>query len=81
MSGACSGGGGNSGNGGGGGVGGAGGSGGGGTVITIEKVEPHPVLETLSGIQYCINSNPPWGQFSLSFSLDFSYSLFLYFSF
>ncbi|CAO2819682.1 unnamed protein product [Amaranthus hypochondriacus] len=27
--------------------------------IRIEEVKPHPVMETLSGVSFCINSNPP----------------------
>ncbi|GMH10496.1 hypothetical protein Nepgr_012337 [Nepenthes gracilis] len=29
-------------------------------VVKIEEVNPHPVMETLSGIHYCVNSTPPW---------------------
>ncbi|GAB2293761.1 hypothetical protein Dimus_027974 [Dionaea muscipula] len=29
-------------------------------VFKIEEVKPHPVMETLNGIQYCVNSPPPW---------------------
>ena len=25
-----------------------------------EEVQPHPVKEQLPGVQYCINSPPPW---------------------
>ncbi|GAB2217042.1 hypothetical protein Drorol1_Dr00000200 [Drosera rotundifolia] len=28
--------------------------------LRIEAVNPHPVMETLNGIQYCVNSPPPW---------------------
>lgn len=41
----------------------AGGNAGGGSnntnTIRIEEVKPHPVMETLSGVAFCINSNPP----------------------
>ncbi|KAL7245408.1 hypothetical protein ACSBR2_000689 [Camellia fascicularis] len=26
----------------------------------VEEIQPHPVMEQLPGIQYCINSPPPW---------------------
>ncbi|XP_038684022.1 putative nucleobase-ascorbate transporter 10 isoform X2 [Tripterygium wilfordii] len=48
---------------GGGGVGGRGGSGGGGGGANNnkpEQLQPHPVKEQLPGVQYCINSPPPW---------------------
>ncbi|GMY17382.1 putative nucleobase-ascorbate transporter 10 isoform X1 [Fagus crenata] len=59
--------GGNGGGGGGGGNGGGGNTGGGGSNTgggggnkKPEEVQPHPVKEQLPGIQYCINSPPPW---------------------
>ncbi|CAL5385530.1 unnamed protein product [Camellia sinensis] len=52
-------------NGGGCGGGGSGGSCGCGCCCThngakVEEIQPHPVMEQLPGIQYCINSPPPW---------------------
>ncbi|KAJ7979458.1 Nucleobase-ascorbate transporter-like protein [Quillaja saponaria] len=35
-------------------------SGGGGANKKAEEVQPHPVKEQLPGIQYCVNSPPPW---------------------
>ena len=35
-----------------------------------EEVQPQPVKEQLPGIQYCINSPPPWRPYSLSLSLS-----------
>ncbi|KAK3029778.1 hypothetical protein RJ639_038220 [Escallonia herrerae] len=34
--------------------------GGGGDGNKVEELHPHPVMEQLAGIQYCINSPPPW---------------------
>ena len=33
-----------------------------------EDLLPHPVKEQLPGIQYCVNSPPPWGSY---FSINF----------
>ncbi|KNA18457.1 hypothetical protein SOVF_070600 [Spinacia oleracea] len=38
---------------------GCGNAGGGNNTVAVQEVKPHPVMETLSGIQYCINTNPP----------------------
>lgn len=27
-----------------------------------QELQPHPVMEQLSGVQYCVNSPPPWSQ-------------------
>ncbi|KAL7085329.1 hypothetical protein ACP275_14G275700 [Erythranthe tilingii] len=32
----------------------------GGEANTTKEAEPHPVFEQLPGVQYCINSPPPW---------------------
>ncbi|XP_057423909.1 putative nucleobase-ascorbate transporter 10 [Lotus japonicus] len=37
-----------------------------------EEVQPHPVKEQLPGVQYCINSPPPWPQ---AFALGFQHYL------
>lgn len=42
--------------------GGGGGGGGGGGVKKVE-LKPHPVMETLDEVQYCVQSPPPWCQF------------------
>ncbi|KAK2985600.1 hypothetical protein RJ640_006863 [Escallonia rubra] len=34
--------------------------GGGGDGNKVEELHPHPVMEQLAGVQYCINSPPPW---------------------
>ncbi|XP_002510081.2 putative nucleobase-ascorbate transporter 10 isoform X2 [Ricinus communis] len=39
---------------------GNGGGGGGGGNKKAEEFQPHPVKEQLPGVQYCINSPPPW---------------------
>lgn len=44
----------------GGGGGGNSGCGGGGANKKVEEPQAHPVKEQLPGIQYCINSPPPW---------------------
>ena len=36
-----------------------------------EEVQPQPVKEQLPGIQYCINSPPPWRPYSFSYILYF----------
>ncbi|XP_052302846.1 putative nucleobase-ascorbate transporter 10 [Populus trichocarpa] len=46
--------------GGGGGGGGGGGDGGGGDANKKPELQPYPVKEQLPGVQYCINSPPPW---------------------
>uniref|UniRef100_A0A803MYS0 Uncharacterized protein n=1 Tax=Chenopodium quinoa TaxID=63459 RepID=A0A803MYS0_CHEQI len=43
-----------------------------GNTTKVEEVKPHPVMETLSGVQYCINTNPP---FLESTVLGFQHSL------
>ncbi|KAK6938566.1 Nucleobase cation symporter 2 family [Dillenia turbinata] len=49
------------GGGGGGGAGGGGGGGaGGGNQNKSDELKPHAVMEQLPGIQYCVNSPPPW---------------------
>ncbi|CAK7352296.1 unnamed protein product [Dovyalis caffra] len=48
---------------GGGGGGGGGGAGGGGNKKP-EELQPYPVKEQLPGVQYCINSPPPWPRHS-----------------
>ncbi|KAI4353782.1 hypothetical protein L6164_002710 [Bauhinia variegata] len=45
-----------------GGVGGNAGGGGGGGIKKPEGLQPHPVKEQLPGVEYCINSPPPWPQ-------------------
>ncbi|XP_038681090.1 putative nucleobase-ascorbate transporter 10 [Tripterygium wilfordii] len=40
--------------------GGGGGGGGGANNKKPEELQPHPVKEQLPGVQYCINSPPPW---------------------
>ncbi|AED93439.1 Xanthine/uracil/vitamin C permease [Arabidopsis thaliana] len=45
---------------GGGGAGGNGGGGNNGAGNRAEELQPHPVKEQLPGIQYCVNSPPPW---------------------
>lgn len=57
------------GGGGGGGSGGGGGGGDGGNNKKPEELQPHPVKEQLPGVQYCINSPPPWSSYSVFFSL------------
>ena len=56
-----------------GGGGGNGGGNGGGENKKAEEIlpHPHPVEEQLPGIQYCVNSPPPWRSYtsSISFSL------------
>lgn len=32
------------------------------------QVQPHPVKEQLPGVQYCINSPPPWRPYILFFT-------------
>ena len=59
---------GNTGNGGGGNN--TGGGGGSNNNKKPEEVQPQPVKEQLPGIQYCINSPPPWRPYSLSLSLS-----------
>ena len=65
----------NGGNGGGGNTGGGGSNtvGGGGNKKP-EEVQPHPVKEQLPGIQYCINSPPPWRPYSSSYSYIYFHS-------
>lgn len=41
---------------------GGGGNSGGGNQ-TNQELQPHPVKEQLPGIQYCVNSPPPWRMF------------------
>ncbi|KAB1226780.1 putative nucleobase-ascorbate transporter 10 [Morella rubra] len=41
---------------------GNGGGGGGGNNKKPVEVQPHPVQEQLPGIQYCVNSPPPWAE-------------------
>jgi len=48
---------------GGGGAGGNGGGGNNGAGNRAEELQPHPVKEQLPGIQYCVNSPPPWRMF------------------
>lgn len=31
----------------------------------VEEVQPHPVKEQLPGVQYCINSPPPWRSYNV----------------
>lgn len=32
-------------------------------VTKDDKFVPHPVKDQLPGVEFCINSNPPWGMF------------------
>lgn len=32
-----------------------------------DELVPHPVKDQLTGVDYCVNSNPPWGTFSFFF--------------
>ena len=36
-----------------------------------EEVQPQPVKDQLPGIQYCINSPPPWRPYTFSYVLYF----------
>lgn len=38
-----------------------------------EELHPHPVMEQLNNVQYCINSPPPWGTFKFLKLQDLSY--------
>jgi len=40
-----------------------GGGGNNGAANRTEELQPHPVKEQLPGIQYCVNSPPPWRMF------------------
>lgn len=40
--------------------GGNGGNGGGNNNKKTEELQPHPLKEQLPGVQYCVNSPPPW---------------------
>lgn len=42
------------------GAGGGGGSGGAGGGVKKVELKPHPVMETLDEVQYCVQSPPPW---------------------
>lgn len=56
-------------NGGGGGGGGGGNKkGGGGPKAEEVKPSAHPVKEQLPGVQYCINSPPPWREYTFLYS-------------
>ncbi|KAF5733377.1 putative nucleobase-ascorbate transporter 10 [Tripterygium wilfordii] len=62
--------------------GGGGGGGGGANNKKPEELQPHPVKEQLPGVQYCINSPPPWRQYSPSIStFAFLLTFFFYFCF
>lgn len=50
---------------------GNGGGGGGGNNKKPVEVQPHPVQEQLPGIQYCVNSPPPWGTYALFLSIQY----------
>ena len=45
--------------------GGGGGEGCNKKVEKVEEVQPHPVKEQLPGVQYCINSPPPWRMYTI----------------
>ena len=32
-------------------------------VIQVPEPQPHPVMEQLPDVEYCINSPPPWRQY------------------
>lgn len=50
------------------------GGGGSGSDKKPEELQPHPVKEQLPGVQYCVNSPPPWSLYSPP-PLFFSFSI------
>lgn len=43
-----------------------------------DELQPHPVKEQLPGVQYCVNSPPPWRSFSLFYLSTFPLYLFIF---
>lgn len=58
--------------------GGNGGNGGGNNNNNkTEELQPHPLKEQLPGVQYCVNSPPPWRMHSpLPFFSNINYQMF-----
>ena len=43
----------------------------------VDELQPHPVKDQLPGVDFCINSYPPW-RTPLSLSLSLSIALFFF---
>ena len=40
-----------------------------------QELQPHPTMDQLSGVQYCVNSPPPWSKNSINTFWSYKYAV------